>query len=177
MINIHKTKIEYSQERISIIVSPKNSWISLLLGIIWTCGWVFCFTFLSIRLFFHNKETVVDLLGIIWLIAWIALGLAMTLLSLWTHFRQEKFIAEKNTTSFEKTIFGIGKKQQLESSEISNIRSSRNIWINNNAGGLGNWGVKFDYKLKTFSLGLRVHRAEADEIITIMNNYFKSNPQ
>ncbi len=177
MININKIKIENSQERISIIVSPKNNWILLLWGLTWLNVWVFSFIFGTIRFFFHHKEAIVHLMEIIWLIIWLIGGFAMTLYGLWMFFRQEKFIADKHTVSFEKTLFGIGKKQQLESSEIRNIRLNSNIWINSNVADLGKWGVKFDYKLKTFSLTLGLDKANAQNLITIMNDFFKSNQQ
>ena len=79
---------------------------------------------------------------------------------------------------FEKTVFGIGKKNKLDRGMIKNFRSEsvKNSWLGDGrlaALGLGPGKIKFDYGLKTYSFGLGVYDAEANYIVELLKEQFK----
>ena len=49
-----------------------------------------------------------------WLLAWTVGGLAITFILLWGYFGKESLIEDRNQILFEKTVFGIGKKNRLD---------------------------------------------------------------
>ncbi|MCS4435309.1 hypothetical protein [Aquiflexum gelatinilyticum] len=113
-----------------------------------------------------------------WLLAWTVGGLAVSFMLLWGYFGQEKFITDRNEILFEKSVFGIGKKNRMEISAIKNFRTEKSnddLFSGNRMAfwGLGPGKIKFDYGLKTFSFGLGVDDAEANYIVGLLKEQFK----
>ena len=179
MKNNGKAKIEKTFGGLNIIIPSKKNWFALLFGTAWIGGWYFGFVTAS-GMFFSSETGGFGVEGfmIFWLIGWTVGGLAIITLLLWGYFGQEKFIAERNKILFEKTVFGIGKKNRLEISAIKNFRTEfgSDSWFGGNRWafwGLGPGKIKFDYGLKTFSFGLGVDDAEAIYIVGLLKEQFK----
>lgn len=178
MINNGKAKIEKSFGGLNIIIPSKKNWFALLFGTAWMGGWFFGFVSTSGFLFSGTGHSGADGFMIFWLIGWTAGGLAIITLLLWGYFGQEKFITDRNEILFEKSVFGIGKKNRLEISAIKNFRTEigNDNWFGGNRWafwGLGPGKIKFDYGLKTYSFGLGVDDAEANYIVGLLNEQFK----
>ena len=179
MINNGKAKISKNFDGLSIIIPSKKNWFFLLFGTFWMGGWLLGFLF-ALETLFSEMDSGADLFLFFWLIAWTIGGIAITFFLLWGYFGKEKFITERNEVFFEKTIFGIGKKNRLDISDVKNFRTEfvneRKSWFfrNNNLALYGLGGkIKFDYGFKTYSFGLSVDEAEAEYIVGLLKEQFK----
>ena len=79
---------------------------------------------------------------------------------------------------FEKTVFGIGIKNRLDTSAIKNFRIefASNNWFGGHGWafwGLGTGKIKFDYGLKTYSFGLGIDYTEANYIVELLKEQFR----
>lgn len=178
MINDGTAKIEITYNALSISIPSKKNWFALIFGTAWLGGWYFGFMGASSVLASDAKDNLfVNGFMIFWLTAWTIGGLAIFLILLWGYFGQEQFTSDRGVVYFNKTIFGLGIKKQMEANEIKNIRTevaNGNIFGGNRWAfwGLGPGKIKFDYGFKTFSFGLGVDDAEADYIVKIMKEHF-----
>ena len=178
MTNNGKAKIEKTSNGLNITIPSKKSWFILLFMTACMGGWLFYLIDVVGILFSEIDLGNVDLFLILWLIAWIAGGLTIACLLLWGYFGQEKFIIGKDKVSFEKTVFGIGKKNRLDVSGIKNFRTELVngdlLIFRSTPWGLGTSGkIKFDYGLKTYSFGLGIDDAEANYIVGLLKEQFK----
>jgi hypothetical protein len=179
MINNGKAKIDKTSNGLNIFVPSRKNWFALLFGLVWLGGWYFGFLSASKTLFSSGPANFrVDGFMTFWLLGWTVGGLGIATLLLWGFFGQEKFISERNEILFEKTVFGIGKKNRLDVSGIKNFRTEfgNDNLVNGNRWalwGLGPGKIKFDYGLKTYSFGLAVDDAEAKYIVALLKEQFK----
>jgi hypothetical protein len=179
MINNGKAIIEKNFDGLSISIPTKKNWLALLFGTAWLGGWYFGFVNASNIIFNTGSENAeINIFMTIWLIGWSIGGLAVVTFLLWGFFGQEKFITNRNEIHFEKTIFGIGLKKRLTSSEVKNFRTEmvNESWFNGNRWsfwGLGPGKIKFDYGFKTYSFGLSVDEAESNYIVGLLKKQFK----
>lgn len=178
MTNNGKAKIEKTFDGLNIIIPSKKNWFVLLFGTVWMGGWFFGLSVFGILFFSETRGFGIGWFLVFWLIAWTIAGLAIAILLLWGYFGQEKFITNSNGVSFEKTVFGIGKKNRLDISEIKNFRTDLVSSNGFGGNGLAFWGlgtgkIKFDYGLKTYSFGLGVDEAEANYIVGLLKEQFK----
>jgi hypothetical protein len=181
MTNNGKAKIEKTTGKLNIIIPSKKNWLALLFGTAWMGGWFFGFISTSSIIFSSKTEhSGADGFLTFWLIGWTVGGIAVTTMLLWGYFGKEKFITEKNEILFEKSVFGIGKKNSLEISNLKNFRTeygNDNMFGNNKWAfwGLGPGKIKFDYGLKTYSFGLGVDDAEANYIVDLLKEQFNED--
>ena len=175
-MNNGKSKIENTFDTYQVTIPSKKSWFTLLFGTIWLGGWLigFIFTgsgFLNIG---ESGEWEFESYMLIWLFGWILSGVLVIGLLLWAYFGKEKLAFEGSMVRLEKTIFGLGIKLRLEKAEIRDFRfesintsmyggSRMAVW------GVGPGKVKFDYGMKTYSLGLAVDDAEANYLVEELN--------
>lgn len=182
-MNNGNAKISQGLSGLSIIIPSKKNWFALIFGTAWMGFWFVGFTMVSGMLFSGG----IDNLGVngfiaFWLLAWTAGGLGITFILLWGYFGKEMFTEDRNQILFEKTIFGVGKKNTLEKKEIKNFRTEtgNDSWFGGNRWafwGLGPGKINFDYGLKTYSFGLGVDDAEANYIVDMLNEKFENkNP-
>ena len=178
IMNNGNAKIERKFNGITIVIPSKKNWFVLLFGTAWIGAWYSGFSFAS-SIVFSGVENGAPL-GFLsfWLLAWTIGGLAVITFLLWGYFGQEKFLADGKNVFFEKTVFGIGKKNKLDRGMIKNFRSEsvKNSWLGDGrlaALGLGPGKIKFDYGLKTYSFGLGVDDAEANYIVELLKEQFK----
>jgi hypothetical protein len=180
MINNGKAKIENSIGSLKISIPSKKNWFALIFGTVWLGGWYFGFKSASSILLSGGEENIgANGFMLFWLIGWTVGGVAIISILLWGYFGQEEFYSDGQEIYFNKTIFGLGIKKRLEAIEIKKIRTevTNANWFGGNRWafwGLGPGKVKFDYGLKTFSFGLAVDDAEADHIVELMKDHFKS---
>ena len=182
-MNNGKAKIDTGLNGLSIIIPSKKNWFALLFGTAWMGGWFFGFTSASGILLGDGIDNI-GANGFIafWLLAWTVGGLAITFILLWGYFGKESLIEDRNQVLFEKTVFGVGKKNRLDKKEIRNFRTEagNDSWFGGNRWafwGLGPGKIKFDYGLKTYSFGLGVDDAEANYIVDMLNEKFENkNP-
>ena len=173
MTNNGKAKIEKTFNGLNIIIPKKNLFI-LIFGTIWLSGW-----FLGFALFeMFASSGIPKIISVFILGTWTIGGLIMIFFLLWGYFGQEKFITDRHEVLFEKTVFGIGKKNRLNISEIKNFRADfvNNSPFGGNNGALFGFGpgkIKFDYGLKTYSFGFGVDEAEAHYIVELLKEQFK----
>lgn len=174
-----RAKIEKTFNGINIIIPSKKNWFALLFGIVWLGGWFAGILSALEEIFSSTSNSVPIFFLVFWLIGWTMVGLGLTAMLLWGYFGQERFITYRNEVFFEKIVFGEGKKDRLNASEIKNFRTEPVSygWFN---GGQAFWGlgagkIKFDYGLKTYSFGLAVDDAEATYIVKLLKEQFNDN--
>jgi len=180
-VNNGRAKIDKSLKGFSISIPSKKNWFVLLFGTAWIGGWYFGFSKtmeLILSNDFNNNES--GNFFLFWLFGWTVVGIGFSILLLWGFFGKEHFRTKGNHVHFEKTVFGIGKKRKLKSSELKNFRTDtvNDSWFGGNSWshwGLGEGKIKFDYGLKTYSFGLGVDDAEAVHIVDLLQKQFESN--
>lgn len=178
-MNNGKAIVEKTINGLTLIIPSKKNWFVLVFSTFWMGGWFFGFITVLNSLISETTNNIgVDGFLIFWLLGWTAGGITIIVISLWGYFGKEYFVIDRNQVLFEKTVFGIGKKNKFEKSELKNFRVEyvnesmfqRNNW---SAFGFGSGKIKFDYGLKTFSFGLGVNDAEANYIVEILNKEFQ----
>lgn len=180
-MNNGKATIDNGLYGLSIIIPSKKNWFALLFGTVWLGGWIFGFTNVSdILLSDGAKGSGAMGFMTFWLIAWTVGGLAVIFLLLWGYFGKEIFIEDGDKVLFEKSVFGVGKKDKLDKSEIGNFRTEigNDGWFGGNRWafwGLGPGKIKFDYGYKTYSFGLGVDDAEANHLVNMLREKFESS--
>ena len=177
MTNNGKATIERTFEGLNITIPSKKNWFALLFGTVWMGGWFFGFLSASGALSSEIGHSGASGFLTFWLFGWTVGGIAVSFMLLWGYFGQEKFITDRNEISFEKTVFGIGLKNKLDISAITNFRTEfgSDNWLGGNRWafwGLGPGKIKFDYGLKTCSFGLGVDDAEANYIVGLLKEQF-----
>ncbi|MES2780825.1 MAG: hypothetical protein V4651_13110 [Bacteroidota bacterium] len=179
MINNGKATIDKSFNGLNIMIPSKKNWFALLFGTVWMGGWAFGFLSASgILMKSDMGQFGVNGFMTFWLLGWTAAGLFIVFFLLWGYFGRENFLMEGNEVLFEKTVFGIGKKNRFELSSVKNFRVELgadaafggNRWA---FWGLGPGKIKFDYGFKTYSFGLGVDDAEANHIVGLLKEQFK----
>ena len=182
--NNGKARINNSISGMSISIPSKKNWFALIFGTLWLGGW-------GSALGMVSQTFLVDINGfnlgeageaewgglfvIFWLILWVLGGLMIVVLLAWGYFGNESFQIENDRVIFQKGAFGIGRKRNLQKSEVKNFRfnpvetsifSTRNRWA---FWGLGQGKIKFDYGMKTYSFGLALDDAEANYLVEKLN--------
>jgi hypothetical protein len=183
--NNGKAKIEKTLDVLSIAIpSAKNSILLIhIFGVF--LGFFIVFGGLWLVLFSFNTKNVgsnwffLDLVLLIWALRF----LQPTIELFWACFGQEKFIVDTNQILFQKTIFGIGKKNRFEISAVKNLRADfiyedkkkdedededKIVFWKEEVG-----KIKFDVGSKTYSFGRSVDDAEANYIVEILTAYLK----
>ncbi|MBI1308129.1 MAG: hypothetical protein GC181_16120 [Bacteroidetes bacterium] len=124
MFNNGKAKIEKTIGGLNVTVPSKKNWFALLFGTAWIGGWFYALRIVSGMLFSSDIDHS-GVTGFIafWFLCWIIGGRAITFILLWGYFRQEKFTTDRSQIVFEKSIFGIGKKNRFGISAIKNFRT------------------------------------------------------
>jgi len=177
-MNNGKAKINSGIKGFSIIIPSKKNWFALLFGTAWMGGWFFGFAIVSGIPFGGGSGQVGAKVFItFWLLAWTIGGLTIIFTLLWGYFGKESLIEDRNQILFQKTVFGVGKKNRLDKKEIRNFRTEikSNTWYGNNRWafwGLGAGKIKFDYGLKTYYFGLGLDDAEANYIVNMLKEKF-----
>lgn len=138
---------------------------------IWLVGWAFGLLMVLSMGMTQKVTGGPELFVIVWLVLWVLGGLAVIAFLLWGFFGKEILTIKSNEVVFHKGIFGIGKTRRLQKSEVKNFRfnevgtnwfSSKNRWA---IYGLGEGKIKFDYGMRTYSLGLGLDDAEVNYLI------------
>lgn len=165
-INNGKATITTSLNEIDILIPSKKNWFVLIFGTAWLGGW-----YLGLQNALEMLESGFRGFTFFWLIAWSVGGLGITGLLLWGYFGKEMLHISSDKVLLNKTIFGIGIKKALQKSAVKNVRFNKVEieYFKNNQNwaiwGVGEGKIKFDYGMKTYSLGLGVDDAEANYII------------
>jgi len=156
---------------IEISIPSKKNWLVLIFGTAWLGGWAVGFTTTIDMLWINDESSGIDGFLTFWLIGWTIGGLFVISLLLWGYLGKEILIIEHHQVVLRKHVFGIGIHKVFKKSEVKNIRfnkveinyfSRKNRWA---IWGLGVGKIKFDYGLKTYSLGLGVDDIEANYLI------------
>lgn len=178
-MNNGKAKIEKITNGLNIVIPSKKNWFALIFGTMWMSAWFLGFIFVAGMLLSDGFAIGASGFLIFWLLMWTVAGLAVISVLLWGYFGKERFLTERNQILFEKTVFGIGKKNKLEKAELKNFRTEigNDSWFGSNRWafwGLGPGKIKFDYGFKTYSFGLGVDEAEANYIVKILKEQFEN---
>lgn len=173
--NNGKAKIHTSFEGTKITIPSPTNWFILLFGTAWLGGWVMGLTAVSDMLFSDfSRPNEMDWFLVFWLTGWTLGGLFVIGMLLWGYFGKETFTIKRNRVYFNKTIFGVGIKKVLNIQEIKNIRFSevKLDWMDRKSAwqywGIGTGKIKFDYGMKTYSMGLALDDAEANYLIEFL---------
>ncbi|MEO1450753.1 MAG: hypothetical protein AAFV07_14585 [Bacteroidota bacterium] len=158
----------------NISIPSKKNWFALLFGTVWMAGWTF--GFMSAGQMILGDITnggPENYFLIFWITAWTLGGLAVSTLLLWGILGRERLILSPREVYLSKTILGIGIKKRLQASQVSNFRLNTipSSWMSGNRWafwGVGPGRVKFDYGMKTYSLGLACDEAEAAYLVNLL---------
>ncbi|MCC6372988.1 MAG: hypothetical protein IT236_18440 [Bacteroidia bacterium] len=177
MINNGVASIEQNLSELNIEVPASKNWFTLVFSVVWLFGWVFGLVTASGSAFTNDTAKLdVESFMLIWLTMWTVGGIAVIANVLWGFFGKEKLLINSFETRFEKTIFNIGIKKKLQSSELKNFRfelieesaTNKRSFI-----GFGPGKIKFDYGFKTYSFGLGLDDAEAQHIVSLLRKRYK----
>lgn len=175
MINNGKSRILNEGDDTIIQIPSKKNWFILIFAIFWLGGWFFGFKSAFTSLYSNQSETNGFL--IFWLCGWSVFGAVIIFSVLWGLFGKEKLIINSFIIILKKEIFNIGIKKEFEINEIKNINfneienswfSMKNRWV---MWGFGPGKIKFDYGMKTYSIGLGVDDAEAKYLVDEIKKY------
>jgi len=175
-MNNGKAKIEKTTDGYTVTIPSKKNWFALLFGTAWLGAWYFGFKNAIGMFNINNNSSNIEIDGFMsfWLIGSTIGGLVVVFMLHWGYFGKEKIEFNRQKVKFEKTIFGIGIKKDLEKIEVTNFRTEQinesffggNRWT---FWGLGPGKIKFDYGFKTYSFGLAVDDAEANYLVKELN--------
>jgi hypothetical protein len=175
-----RAKITSSMSGTEISIPSKKNWFILIFGTAWLGGWYFGFkNVIGMFRFSEDGFGGIDGFMTFWLIGWTIGGLFVVGLLLWGYFGKEILKIENSKITLNKNIFGIGTNKVLKKSEVKNVRfneveinyfSGKNRWA---IWGVGEGKIKFDYGMKTYSLGLGLDDAEASYLIEQLKEKIK----
>lgn len=179
MLNNGRARVEESFGGLRISIPSKKNWFAIPFIAFWLVGWFWGIVGVSTIIGTTHDSPGVNGFLIIWLILWTGGGLSAIFMLLWGLFGIESLDFDRNRLSFQKTIFNIGMKRELDIQEVKNFRFEKgpeglfngNRWA---FWGLGPGKIKFDYGLKTYSLGLGVDDAEAIYLANLLNEKLSS---
>ncbi|MEL6257250.1 MAG: hypothetical protein AAFR87_34970 [Bacteroidota bacterium] len=170
-------RIRDSFNGLHISIPSKKVWFVIIAASLWLMGWVWgLWTALEISNW-QGGIAKVDSFILIWLLFWIIGGGGVFISVLWGLFgKEELFLAKSGREAyFKKSILGLGIKRRLDKSQICNFRFNEvpftreftarrglSVW------GLGPGKIKFDYGMKTYSLGLGLDDAEANYLVFLL---------
>jgi hypothetical protein len=171
-----KSQIKDNGYALSITIPAPKKYFLMIFALIWLGGWFFGFisALTSILISISNNSTI-DGFIIFWLTGWTAGGVMIIFMLLWRLFGKEKLFLSPSKSTFSKTIFGIGKKIDLEFKEIKNFKFkevSSSLFRTRSLGeflGTEPGKIQFDYGLKTYYFAVAVDDAEANYIINKIN--------
>lgn len=169
MIYNGRAKISSYNNSYKIEVPSKKNWFALIFGTLWLGGWLFGLIMVSTSML-KIDGTGFQAFTLLWLTMWLLGGIAIISLLLWGYFGLETLEFTKTELLFSKTVFGIGLKKKLQIEEVKKFRYSEvnesifggNRWA---FWGLGPGKLKFNYGLKTYSLGLGLDEAEVEYLV------------
>ncbi len=169
--NNGKAKIVNSMLGTEISIPSSKNWFVLLFGTAWLGGWYFGFKNGLSMLFFDGGPNGFI---IFWLLAWSIGGIFVIGTLLWGYFGIEKMYLKKDKVELRKNVFGLGINKEFKKSDIKNVqfnngKVAHSSKTNNfSVWGLGEGKIKFDYGMKTYSLGLGLDDAEANHLIELI---------
>ena len=178
-----KAKIRKSMDGISVSI-PSRKHILLLGGtFLWLLGWVWAYFMIFYEgqfgreIFSTDGFLPVSIFMIIWLTLWTAGGLVAIFSLIWGLFGREEFTLIGQEVHYKKHIGGIGKNRILHASDLRNFRFNPHAadWHRRrnpfHVMGVTDGKIKFDYGMKTYSMGMGVDDADANHIITEIEAY------
>ncbi|MCD8450354.1 hypothetical protein LNI98_11710 [Tenacibaculum dicentrarchi] len=175
-MNNGKAKIEKQNNNYKVTIPSKKNWFGLIFGTAWIGGWYFGFKMALGSFNFNNEDSGFGVDGFMsfWLIGWTIGGIMIIGMLLWGYFGKELIEFNRQNVNFQKTIFGIGIKKQLDKKEVKNFRFEQ---VNESAFGGNRWAfwglgpgkIKFDYGFKTYSFGLGTDDAESKYLVDELN--------
>lgn len=168
--NNGRAKITHSPNGTEISIPSRKNFFLLFFGAIWLGGWFFGFMSVKGAFGFSELElNEIDGFLIFWLIGWTIGGVFVLSLLLWGFLGKEILNIESSKVRLTKGVLGVGLKKVLNKSEVNNIRfnevdtsysrSNYAFW------GIGEGKIKFDYGMRTYSVGLGLDDAEAHYLV------------
>ena len=172
-----KARINEKNTYLEILIPSKKNWFLLIFGSIWIIGLIMVIIFLT-TLFFPTKldgDNFFELYMLVFLILFCFFGLGVLLLILWGFFGIERLTINNKNMELKKHIFGLGSKKLMPIRDIKNIRYNEvpDVWFSPNpmiSWGISGGKIKFDYGMRTFSVGLSLDEAEAKHIIQLIQS-------
>lgn len=122
----------------------------------------------------------IDWFSIIWIVSWVLMGGFAIIMVLWGYFGKETLLIKGNRFNFNKTIFNIGIKRELNVQKISRIRFNeiKIKWGDKGSTwyywGVGEGKIKFNYGKKIHSFGLGLDDAEANYLVDLLKKEIES---
>lgn len=177
MINNRKSRINKVGNSYEVVVPSKKNYFIIAFCIVWLSGWAFGLVATSSFGPMSSDEPGIPMFMLVWTIGWIVAGMAVIFFVIWGLFGKEKLIIDSSSTLLEKSVFGIGLKRNLETSEIKDFRYTQiHTGYSNRLSffGLGPGKVQFDYGFKTYSLGLGLDDAEAKHLVSELSDISNS---
>lgn len=173
-MNNGRAKIEHIGNDLIIEVPSKKNWFVLIFATFWLGGWAFGLLTALGFLSGASGPSGTSFFMLFWVCAWSVAGAFIITMLLWGYFGKERLAIKHNGVTFEKTVFGIGLKNQLDYNPVTNFRLHE---VNDNlfggsryaVYGMGPGRIKFDYGFKTYSFGLALDEAEANHLIDLLN--------
>lgn len=172
-------RITNNNEGLRISIPSRKTWLLLIFGTLWLGGWAFGLsTVLDLAMAGDSGLEGFDVFLAVWLSLWTLGGLSIICLLLWGYLGKEELYIPKNKREiiFKKHILGLGLTRQLDKNQIRNFRFHEvSAALMSMRRGLAMWGagagkIKFDYGMKTFSMGLGLDDAEANYIIYLLDD-------
>jgi hypothetical protein len=174
-MNSNKTAvIEQSSSGLSIIVSAKRNRLALMFEAYYLVLGIGSIFFIPCLLSLEDLLLAFPAIFLyIWLSIWIIAFVCVLVLFLWGCWGKEKLEINPFEIRFEKTVFGAGIKKRLQRKHVENFTVSNPNSTENNLGywGLGRGKIKFEYGCKTYSFGLGLEDAEAEQLVSLINEY------
>lgn len=180
-LNNGKALITQNPGGLHISIPSRKTWFLIVGAILWLCGWAFGLKSVLGVLLTHGQGWEEGKLFVaVWLTLWTLGGISIIGMVLWGIFgKEEFFISQPNgEVIFKKHILGLGIRRKLMKNQIKNFTfnevptNSLSLERRWSVWGLGQGKIKFDYGMKTFSMGLGLDDAEANYIIYLLDEKF-----
>ena len=160
-----------------ILTAPKRRFL-LVGGTLWLIAWGFALFQTILALsgsgFGTGGYAVLDGLLLLWCLAWLAAGLFVIGVLLWGFFGHEVITISEATLTIRRTVFGRGPTHEFPRAELDNFRfrqvgtgifTARSKW---SIWGLGPGKVTFRYRGQSYSFGLGISDAEAQQWVELL---------
>ncbi|MEO0468050.1 MAG: hypothetical protein AAF206_00410 [Bacteroidota bacterium] len=183
-LNNGRASIKQHFDGLEITIPSPKHWFALIFGTLWLGGWVMGLTTVGRHFSFQEilsgAEGSADWFMLIWLLFWTISGLTVIGLLLWGYFGKESLLLQNSQVVFRRHIFGIGMTKVFDKFSLKDFRFNPVVigrWSRRSRyamWGIGTGKIKFDYGMKTYSLGLGLDDAEAKHIATLLAEKVRS---
>jgi len=157
--------------KLIVTMPSKKNWLVLLFATACMVGWGFVVNYMIGDIIYYIKDGTYNYGDyIMWIIEMLIIGIMNISFLLWGYFGKERIKIIGEELFVQKTIFGIGMRKKLKLALVTNFRLNtmqRNAFAQKKFIEFGDIGgkIKFDYGMRTYTIGQAIDEAEANFLI------------